>query len=162
MGANAHPRPSPLSASPIGARNRDAMSSHEHLNVSPASSARAGTEALAAEDRPPPVRARPRPMLWRVFAANAAVFAVAFGLLALAPVTLHASIRLEELVLLLSGLVVMLVLDLLLVRQSLGPLERLARVMRQVNLLHPGQRAYGFEHSSRAVLALAEAFNEML
>jgi two-component system, NarL family, sensor histidine kinase UhpB len=101
-------------------------------------------------------------MLWRVFAANAAVFAVAFALLALAPVTLHASIRLEELVLLLSGLVVMLVLDLLLVRQALGPLDRLARVMRQVNLLRPGQRASGFERSSSEVLALAQAFNEML
>jgi two-component system sensor histidine kinase UhpB len=101
-------------------------------------------------------------MLWRVFAANAAVFALAFALLALAPVTLHASIRLEELVLLLAGLVVMLVLDLVLVRQALGPLDRLARVMRQVNLLRPGQRASGFERSSSEVLALAQAFNEML
>jgi two-component system sensor histidine kinase UhpB len=101
-------------------------------------------------------------MLWRVFMANAAVFALAFALLALAPVTLHASIRLEELVLLLAGLVVMLVLDLLLVRQALGPLDRLVRVMRQVNLLRPGQRAVGFERSSSEVLALALAFNEML
>jgi two-component system, NarL family, sensor histidine kinase UhpB len=101
-------------------------------------------------------------MLWRVFAANAAVFALAFALLALAPVTLHAPIRLEELVLLLAGLVVMLVLDLLLVGQVLGPLERLARVMRAVDLLRPGQRAVGFERSSSELLALAEAFNEML
>jgi two-component system sensor histidine kinase UhpB len=56
----------------------------------------------------------------------------------------------------------MLVLDLLLVRQALGPLDRLVRVMRQVNLLRPGQRAVGFERSSTEVLALAEAFNEML
>src|SRR5579884_3496613 len=102
------------------------------------------------------------PMLWRVFAANAAVFALAFALLALAPVTLHASIRLEEVVLLLSGLVVMLVLDLLLLRHALGPLDRLVRVMREVDLLHPGQRAVGFERSSSEVLGLAQAFNEML
>jgi two-component system sensor histidine kinase UhpB len=101
-------------------------------------------------------------MLWRVFAANAAVFAVAFALLALAPVSLHASIRLEELVLLLAGLVVMLVLDLVLLRQALEPLDRLARIMRHVNLLRPGQRAVGFERSSSEVLALAQAFNEML
>src|SRR5881275_2886857 len=117
---------------------------------------------LASDGASPPATGRALPMLWRVFVANAAVFAVAFALLALAPVTLHASIRLEELVLLLSGLVVMLVLDLLLVRQALGPLDRLARVMRQVNLLHPGQRAAGFERSSREVLTLAQAFNEML
>jgi two-component system sensor histidine kinase UhpB len=101
-------------------------------------------------------------MLWRVFAANAAVFVLAFALLALAPVTLHAPVRLEELALLLAGLVVMLVLDLLLVGQVLGPLDRFARVMREVDLLCPGQRAVGFERSSSELLALAEAFNEML
>jgi two-component system sensor histidine kinase UhpB len=101
-------------------------------------------------------------MLWRVFAANAAVFALAFGLLALAPITIHASIRLEELVLLLVGLVVLLLVDLLLLRQTLSPLGRLARVMREVDLLRPGQRATSFEHSSSEVLALAHAFNEML
>ena len=101
-------------------------------------------------------------MLWRVFAANAAVFALAFALLAVASVTLRASIRVEELVLLLVGLAVMLLVDLLLVRQALDPLGRLARVMGKVDLLHPGQRAVGFERSSSEVLALAEAFNEML
>jgi two-component system, NarL family, sensor histidine kinase UhpB len=109
-----------------------------------------------------PSGGRPLPMLWRVFAANAAVFALAFALLALAPVTLHASIRLEEIVLLLTGLVVMLVLDLLLLRQALEPLDRLARVMARIDLLRPGQRAVGFERSSSEVLALAQAFNDML
>ena len=101
-------------------------------------------------------------MLWRVFAANAAVFALAFALLALSPVTIHARIQLVELVILLTGLVVMLVVDLLLLRQALTPLDRLVRVMRQVNLLRPGQRAAGFEHSSTELLAVAQAFNEML
>jgi two-component system sensor histidine kinase UhpB len=101
-------------------------------------------------------------MLWRVFAANAAVFAVAIALLAIAPVTVHASPRLEELVLLLVGLVVMLALDLLLIRQALAPLDRLARVMARVDALRPGQRAVGFEGSSSEVVALAQSFNEML
>jgi two-component system sensor histidine kinase UhpB len=101
-------------------------------------------------------------MLWRVFAANAAVFAIAFALLALAPIEIHASIRLDELVLLLVGLVVMLAVDLLLLRAALAPLERLARVMGGVDLLRPGRRATGFERSSSEVLSLAEAFNEML
>jgi two-component system sensor histidine kinase UhpB len=136
------------------------MSSHDHLNVPP--SVRAATKTPSGEDHRPTTSGRPLPMLWRVFAANAAVFALAFALLALAPVTLHASIRLEELVLLLVGLIVMLALDLLLVRQALGPLDRLTRVMGQVDLLHPGQRAAGFERSSVEVLALAQAFNEML
>lgn len=101
-------------------------------------------------------------MLWRVFAANAAVFAIAFAVLALAPITVHASIRLDELVILLVGLVVMLLVDLLLLRQALSPLERLTGVMEAVDLLRPGQRAAGFERSSSEVLALAEAFNGML
>ncbi|MGH3025047.1 MAG: histidine kinase [Gaiellaceae bacterium] len=105
---------------------------------------------------------RALPMLWRVFAANAAVFAVAFALLALAPVTIHASTRLDELVLLLAGLLVMLVADLLLLRQTLRPLGRLARVMGAIDLLRPGRRAVGFERASAEVLGLAEAFNEML
>ncbi len=94
-------------------------------------------------------------MLWRVFMANAAVFVVAFALLAVSPVEIHARIRLVELVILLGGLVVMLLVDLLLLREALNPLSRLARVMGTINLLRPGQRAVGFERSSSEVLALA-------
>jgi two-component system, NarL family, sensor histidine kinase UhpB len=102
------------------------------------------------------------PMLRRVFAANAAVFALAFALLALASVTIHASVRIDELVILLVGLLLMLLVDLLLLRHALTPLARLARVMGSVDLLRPGQRATGFQDSSREVLALSEAFNQML
>ena len=70
-------------------------------------------------------------MLWRVFAANAAVFAFAFALLALSPVTIHAPIRLVELVILLAGLVVMLLVDLLLLRHALVRCARLARRWRR-------------------------------
>ena len=101
-------------------------------------------------------------MLWRVFAANAAVFALAFALLALTPFTIHARIRLIELVILIAGLLVMLLADLVLLRRALGPLSRLSKVMGTIDLLRPGQRATGFERSSSEVLALAEAFNEML
>lgn len=105
---------------------------------------------------------RALPMLWRIFAANAAVFALAFALLALSPVTIHARIRLVELVILLAGLAVMLIVDLALLRRALSPLGSLSRVMSTIDLLRPGQRAVGFERSSGEVLALADAFNEML
>ncbi|MGH2868023.1 MAG: HAMP domain-containing sensor histidine kinase [Solirubrobacteraceae bacterium] len=97
-----------------------------------------------------------------MFAANAAVFAMAFALLALSPVTIHARIRLVELVVLLVGLVVMLGADLLLLRHVLAPIHRLARVMGAIDPLNPGQRALGFEHASSETLALAQAFNQML
>jgi two-component system sensor histidine kinase UhpB len=101
-------------------------------------------------------------MLWRVFAANAAVLALAFALVALSPLEIHARIRVIELVVLIVGLVVMLLVNLLLLRQALSPLSRLTNVMAAIDLRHPGQRAIGFDHSSREVLALAQAFNEML
>ncbi|MGH2895440.1 MAG: HAMP domain-containing sensor histidine kinase [Solirubrobacteraceae bacterium] len=97
-----------------------------------------------------------------MFAANAAVFAVAFAVLALSPVTIHARIRLVELVILLVGLTIMLIADLLLLRQVLAPIHRLARVMEGIDRLHPGQRALGFDRASSETLALAQAFNGML
>ena len=97
-----------------------------------------------------------------MFAVNAAVFALAFALLALSPVTIHARIRLVELVLLIAGLVVMLTADLVLLRHVLAPIHRLARVMEGIDRLHPGQRAVGFDRASSETLALAQAFNEML
>jgi two-component system sensor histidine kinase UhpB len=108
------------------------------------------------------VSGRPLPMLWRVFAANAAVFALAFALLALSPVTIHARIRLVELVILIVGLLVMLLADWLLLRHVLAPIHRLAGVMGEIDRLHPGQRARGFERASSETMALARAFNEML
>ncbi|MGH2884021.1 MAG: sensor histidine kinase [Solirubrobacteraceae bacterium] len=115
-----------------------------------------------SEDGSGRANARPTPMLWRVFAANAAVFALAFALLALSPVTIHARIRLVELVILLVGLAVMLTADLLLLRHVLAPIHQLARVMEGIERLHPGQRAVGFDRASSETLALAQAFNGML
>jgi two-component system, NarL family, sensor histidine kinase UhpB len=102
------------------------------------------------------------PMLWRVFAANAAVFATAFALLALSPLTISSPIRLVELVILLVGLAVMLLVDLLLLRQVLAPINRLATTMERIDRLHPGQRAVGFDRASSETRALARAFNAML
>jgi two-component system sensor histidine kinase UhpB len=139
------------------------MSAPDQLPAPPSHVAGDGAPPIPAEDGPSPPRGgRALPMLWRVFAANAAVFALAFALLALAPVTIHASTRLEELVLLLVGLVAMLLVDLLLLRQALTPLARLAQVMGTVDVVRPGRRAAGFERSSAEVLALAQAFNQML
>jgi two-component system sensor histidine kinase UhpB len=149
--------------SPTGEYNRITMSAPDQL---PAPRAHVAPDdappILTSDGSSPPGTGRALPMLWRVFAANAAVFALAFALLALAPVTLHASIRLDELVLLLVGLAVMLLVDLLLLRQALTPLTRLAQVMATVDLVRPGRRAVGYERSSTEVVALAEAFNQML
>ena len=59
---------------------------------------------------------------WRIFAVNATVLTAAALLLALSPVTIHAPIRLFELVILICGLIVMLIVDFALVRRTLEPL----------------------------------------
>jgi two-component system sensor histidine kinase UhpB len=165
IGATAHPAGIRLFRPRYGEQTAAPMSGSDQLKVPAArttseqSPSHISPDGRADAVRPP---ARAVPMLWRVFAANAAVFAVAFAVLALAPIELHAPIRLDELVILLVGLVVMLVVDLLLLRQTLSPLRRLARVMGAVDLRRPGQRAVGFERSSTELLALAEAFNRML
>jgi two-component system, NarL family, sensor histidine kinase UhpB len=99
---------------------------------------------------------------WRIFAVNALVFVTAAVLLAFAPVTIHAPIRLRELPILIGGLVVMLVADGALVRRTLEPLRRLATLMTVVDPMSPGRRAPEFRNASRETIALAEAFNAML
>ena len=99
---------------------------------------------------------------WRIFAVNALVLAAAALLLALSPVTIHAPIRLYELAILAGGLIVMLIADIALVRRTLEPLRRLARLMTVVDPMSPGRRAPDFRNASRETIVLAEAFNAML
>ena len=100
------------------------------------------------------------PLLWRVFAINALLLAVATLLLAVTPVTVHASIAVLEALDLVVALVVMLVANFLLLRHTLSPLDRLIARMRTVDLLQPGQR---FAASGGVeVSALVDAYNQML
>jgi two-component system, NarL family, sensor histidine kinase UhpB len=100
------------------------------------------------------------PLLWRVFAINAALLVVATLLLALTPVTIHARIAIVEGVDLAVGLVVMLAANLLLLRHTLRPIGRLVERMRKIDLLQPGQRIP--EQGGVEVTELTRAFNEML
>ena len=100
------------------------------------------------------------PLLWQTFVVNATLFAVAMLVLVFTPVTVHSHTSLAETGVLAVGLLVMLVANLLLLRQTFAPLGSLARSMKAVDLLRPGQRlpvAGGAEIS-----ALVRAFNEML
>jgi two-component system sensor histidine kinase UhpB len=101
-------------------------------------------------------------LLWRVFAVNAAVFVVAFAVLAWAPVTVHRVATPSEVVVLLIGLVLMLAVDLVLLRKSFAPLRRLAATMGAVDPAAPGRRAERFEDAGEEVVALAGALNSML
>jgi two-component system sensor histidine kinase UhpB len=100
------------------------------------------------------------PLLWRVFAINAALLVVATLLLALTPVTIHASIALVELIDLVVALLVMLTANLLLLRHTLAPIDRLVERMRTVDLLNPGHRLV--ERGPVEVAALVRTYNQML
>jgi two-component system sensor histidine kinase UhpB len=100
------------------------------------------------------------PLLWRVFAINAFLLAVGTLLLAVTPVTIHASIALLEGLDLVVGLAVMLVANFLLLRHTLSPLDRLIARMRTADLLHPGQRLA--ESGGVEVSSLVRAYNQML
>ncbi|HEY3543240.1 MAG TPA: sensor histidine kinase [Gaiellaceae bacterium] len=100
------------------------------------------------------------PLLWRVFAINATLLAVATLLLAVTPVTIHARIAVVEAFDLAAALVLMLVANLLLLRHTIGPIDRLVERMRTIDLLRPGQRFA--ERGGVEVVELTRTFNEML
>ena len=100
------------------------------------------------------------PLLWRVFAINAALLAIATLLLALTRVTVHARIAILEGVDLAVALLVMLAANFLLLRRTLQPIGRLVERMRKIDLLQPGQRIP--EEGGMEVGELTRAFNEML
>ena len=100
------------------------------------------------------------PLFWRVFVANAFVLAVAVALLALLPVTVSIPVAATEVVLLLVGMVAMLTLDLVLLRQAFRPLQALTTAMRRIDPLAPGRRVEVVGEPELATLA--ETFNEML
>jgi two-component system, NarL family, sensor histidine kinase UhpB len=100
------------------------------------------------------------PLLWRIFAINAALLVIATLLLALTPVTIHARVAVVEGLDLAVGLVVMLAANLVLLRHTLRPVDRLVERMRKIDLLQPGQRIP--EQGGVEVSELTRAFNEML
>jgi two-component system, NarL family, sensor histidine kinase UhpB len=100
------------------------------------------------------------PLYWRVSATNAAGLFLAFLGLVFAPVTVSVPPHLTEVIALVAGLVALLVINLLLLRPALRPLDELAETMRRHDPLSPGARAP--IDGDPAVAALARTFNEML
>jgi two-component system sensor histidine kinase UhpB len=103
------------------------------------------------------------PLVWRVFGLNAAVLIVAVVLtvVILPPHVLAAPAAEEEIAVLLVSVCLMLAANLLLLRHAFAPLGRLTDLMREVDLLRPGQRV-PVEPSASEVMELGSTFNEML
>jgi two-component system sensor histidine kinase UhpB len=101
------------------------------------------------------------PLLWRVFAGNAAVLVAATLVLVVSPATVSFPVALTEAAVLAAGLVAMLTLNLALLRRALGPLTRLTRFMREVDPLRPGPRVT-VGSADLEVGELTAAFNDMI
>jgi two-component system, NarL family, sensor histidine kinase UhpB len=100
------------------------------------------------------------PLLWRVFGTNAMGLTLAAAALVFAPVTVSVPVALSELVILLAGFAALLVLNLLMLRPALRPLDELAQTMRRHDPLRPGERVA--VDGEPDIAALAAAFNDML
>lgn len=100
------------------------------------------------------------PLYWRVCLINGLVFVIGTAALALAPVTVSATVLVSEAVVLVFGLIGIVVLNSMLLRTSLAPLDRLIRLMDTVDLQRPGRRLP--ESRNGAVEQLVRGFNEML
>ena len=79
-------------------------------------------------------------LFWRIFAVNAGLLGVVALLLLLSPVEIDAPITPVQALIIVSGLVITLIANALLLRRVVAPLARLARRMESVDLLRPGQR----------------------
>ena len=111
--------------------------------------------------RRPLRRLRQTSLRVRIFMANAAVTAISAIVLLLTPATVSSPAHVREIAIVVGGLLLILAINLFLLGRALGPLERLATVMRRVELLNPGTRipVYGAEAE---IADLTRAFNEML
>jgi two-component system sensor histidine kinase UhpB len=106
-------------------------------------------------------RFRSLSVFWRVLLVDAAVFAVAFAMLAAGPVTVSYPVRAGQLLVLIGGLILMLAVTTILLQRTLRPLETLTQTMREIDPLAPGRRVDVGE-AGADVTDLSRAFNAML
>lgn len=104
----------------------------------------------------------PRSIVWRALVANATVFAIAFLLLAVTPVTISAPIRVGELAILAIGVFVLLAVNWVLVRRALAPLQSLAARMEAIDLRRRPVDIPAETSQIREVDAVTAAFGTMI
>ena len=106
------------------------------------------------------MEARSVPLFWRVFAVNAGLLALIAVLLLATPVEISAPIALTQALIVVAGLVITVVVNALLLRRAVAPLERVAQRMDTVDLLHPGERLPVSRNDE--IGHVVRAFNQML
>ena len=96
----------------------------------------------------------------RVFLLNAAIFVVATLVLVITPATISFPVELTEAIVLVVGLGAILVLNAFALRTAFAPLDRLMRLMREVDPQRPGERLE--VAGPPEVRELVVVFNDML
>lgn len=96
----------------------------------------------------------------RVFLLNAAIFVVATLVLVITPATISFPVELTEAIVLVAGLGAILVVNAFVLRAAFAPLERLMRLMREVDPHRPGARLPA--SGPQEVRELVVVFNDML
>jgi two-component system sensor histidine kinase UhpB len=105
-------------------------------------------------------RVSSRSLFWRVFLVNAALLVAAAIALALSPATVSFPVKRDQVLVLAAGLIALLAANAALLHVSLSPLRELARLMRRIDLLTPGQRLG--EQGASELRAVIATFNQML
>ena len=146
---------SPESPEPLASTTPAARSS---LDARAASAPDIGSGPESAASR----RGRGLSLLWWILLANGSVLVAALLLLTFSPIEIDAPIKTGQFALLLTGFVVLLALNLILVRRILSPLFKLTEVMSSVDPDRPGRRLSGVNPLSSEGQAIAHAFNAML
>jgi len=100
-------------------------------------------------------------LLTRTFLANAAVLATITLLLLFSPIEISYPVTETQSVILVTGFIVSLAINLVLLRRIVAPLRRLTETMRSVRPLEPGRRV-AISGADEEVASLAAAFNDML
>ena len=107
-----------------------------------------------------PVEARNMPLYWRVCLTNALVFLLGTVALAVSPATVSVRLLLSEAVILGTGALLIVVLNAVLLRGTLVPLDRLVDAMESVD--HPGERPVLPSSGPSTVRRLVASFEGML
>jgi two-component system sensor histidine kinase UhpB len=105
-------------------------------------------------------RLSPSSLFWRVFAVNAALLIVATVVLAVSPATVSFPVKRNQALVLALGLLAILAANAVLLRLSLALLRDLAKLMRRIDLLRPGQRLD--VEGALELRAVVGTFNQML
>jgi len=97
----------------------------------------------------------------RVLLANALILGIATLLLLFSPIEISFPVTNTQAVILVTGFIVSVILNMLLLRGVIAPLRRLTDTMRAIEPLQPGRRL-SIRHADADVAALTDAFNDML